>query len=209
MSGDDGDLVPPRLLLNPEDLQDGVPHEEHLPSEHHELTSLDIVFMSLRCAITLVCAVLIVLTFVSLGRGVRVKSWRLYLLTAITLFAWLGLSLYQDHFDVHYVHYLLTDAQAESIYWCVRNLVNGLTLYLVVLLLSHMSDFQHHGLGWLGLVFAVVLVPIVYSVALLIVSLRVSHDVLRDWNMRVGIAAVRVAFYNVATTILVLVFTRR
>ena len=42
--------------------------------------------MSVRCAAAVVTVILIVLVFVSVGRGVRVKSWRLYLLTALTFF---------------------------------------------------------------------------------------------------------------------------
>lgn len=83
--------------------------------------------------------------------------------------------------------------QRNSIYWCFRNLVHGLTLYLVsrnldfsirihcdqfwksniisishlflqiILLLCHLSDFQHRG-WWLLIIFAVILVPLAYSV---------------------------------------------
>ena len=69
--------------------------------------------MSVRCAAAVVTVVLIVLVFVSVGRGVRVKSWRLYLLTALTFFAWLSMSLYQDHFDKFYVHYLECNPQSR------------------------------------------------------------------------------------------------
>lgn len=204
----DGDLaglspLPPINLANLEN-----DYEENWAPEDYELETLDIILMSLRCAITLICAVLIVLIFVSVARGLRVKSWRLYLLTGMTLFAWLGMSLYQDHIDTYYTHFVYREAQTESIYRCVRNLVHGLTLYLIVLLLSHMSDFQHHG-SWLGLVFSVILVPLVYSVALLIVDLRLDNQIRRDWRTEVGISSVRVAFFNVATTVLVFVLTRR
>ena len=41
--------------------------------------------------------------------------------------------------------------------------VHGVTLYLVVLLLSRLSDFRHRGWGFF-IGFGVVLVPLVYSV---------------------------------------------
>ena len=70
-----------------------------------------IIYMSIRCAVTVFTVVLIVLVFVNIARGIRVKSWRLYLLTAITLFAWIGMSLYQDHFDNYYVNWLACEPQ--------------------------------------------------------------------------------------------------
>merc|ERR1719367_1087230 len=155
-----------------------------------------IIYMSIRCAVTVFTVVLIVLVFVNIARGIRVKSWRLYLLTAITLFAWIGMSLYQDHFDNYYVNWLACEPQPRSIYECVRNLTHGLTLFLIVLVLGHMSDFQHHG-SWLGLVFAVVLVPLLYSVGLIVVDLRLDPELRRQWETGVAITAVRVALYNV------------
>ena len=53
----------------------------------------------------------------------------------------------------------------------MRYLVHGLALFLVVLVLGHMSDFQHHG-SWLALIFAVVLVPLFYSIGHIVVDLR-------------------------------------
>jgi len=170
----------------------------------------DIIFMSVRCAAAVVTVVLIVLVFVSVGRGVRVKSWRLYLLTALTFFAWLSMSLYQDHFDKFYVHYLECNPQSRSNYECVRYLVHGLALFLVVLVLGHMSDFQHHG-SWLALIFAVVLVPLFYSIGHIVVDLRLEEKIRVENGKAVntGITAVRVALYNVVTTVLLIVFSRR
>ena len=73
----------------------------------------EIILMSIRCAATVVTVALIVLVFVNVTRGIRVKSWRLYLLTALTLFAWLSMSLYQDHFDKYYVNFLACDPQTR------------------------------------------------------------------------------------------------
>ena len=96
----------------------------------------------------------------------------------------------------------------SSISRSFRNLVHGLTLYLTVLLLAHLSDFQHRG-AWLGLVASVVLFPLAYSVALLIVDLRVQPESRGAWQVNVAIETVRVALYNVATTILLFVYSPR
>jgi hypothetical protein len=55
----------------------------------------------------------------------------------------------------------------------------------------------------------VVLVPLVYSVSILIIDLRVHPDYRNssDWN--VGIATARVFLYNFLTTVLLIVFTAR
>ena len=157
---------------------------------------------------TLLCAVFIVLVFISVGRGIRVKSWRLYILTALVMFAWLALSLYKDHIDQHYVQEFLRNSQKRTVYDCVRNLVHGLTLYLIILVLSHMSDFQHHG-SWLGLVFTVILVPLVYSISVLVVDMRLHVEDREHHIARTAILGVRTFLYNLVTTILILVFSAR
>ena len=71
--------------------------------------------------------------------------------------------LFQDHIDEFFVQQIYRFPQRRSIYWCFRNLVHGLTLYLIILLLSHLSDFQHRG-WWFCIILAVVLVPLAYSI---------------------------------------------
>jgi len=109
-------------------------------------------------------------------RGSRLKNWRLYLLASSLLFLWLTLSLYQDRIDEFTVG-ALEPPQARSIYWCFRNVLEGLTLYVILLLLAYLSDFQHSGSSaWLCLVGAVVLAPLGVAVAILIVDHQVySH----------------------------------
>ena len=48
----------------------------------------------------------------------------------------------QDYIDAYFVHAIYRYPQPRSIYWCFRNLVHGLTIYMVILFLSHLSDFQ-------------------------------------------------------------------
>ena len=87
-------------------------------------------------------------------------------------------------------------------------MLHGLTLYLIILLLAHLSDFQHRGL-WLWLVLSVVLVPLIYSVTLLIIDLRVHPDSRVSWEWNVGIATARVFLYNFLTTVMLIVFSAR
>ena len=54
---------------------------------------------------------------VNIIRGSRLKNWRLYLVVALVLFCWLGLSLYQDHIDEYFVHAIYRFPQRRSIYW--------------------------------------------------------------------------------------------
>ena len=73
----------------------------------------------------------------------------------------------------------MTEFVYRSNYECVRYLVHGLALFLVVLVLGHMSDFQHHG-SWLALIFAVVLVPLFYSIGHIVVDLRSGYQLLNS-----------------------------
>ena len=91
--------------LNPQrPLEEDLNSEEFFPKEEYDLQTLDIILMAIRCAVVVICMVGIVLIFVNLCRGLHIKSWRLYCLTSLTIFAWIGLTLYQDHFDRYYVH---------------------------------------------------------------------------------------------------------
>ena len=53
-------------------------------------------------------------------------------------------------------------------------MAQGLSLYTTVLLLSHLSDFQHRG-SWLWLIAMVILVPLVFSVVHLVAQLFLPH----------------------------------
>ncbi len=124
-----------------------------------------------RCAILLLFVVSYVLVFINVCRGTRLKNWRLYCVVSVCVFLWLGMALYVDHIDecTHLVH---LSPQRASIYMCFHNLLHGLSLYLCLLLLSHLSDFQHRGV-WLWLVGAVVFVPLIVTITILIIDLKV------------------------------------
>lgn len=129
-----------------------------------------------------------------------------------------------DYIDQFWVHEIWRIPDRWIIYDCFRNLAQGLSLYLTVLLLSHLSDFQHRG-SWLWLIAMVILVPLVYSVVLLVVLMFLPHRGCHPTNVgntteespftkesfEVTTAAltIKVAFYNLATMILLLVFSKK
>ena len=68
---------------------------------------------------------------------------------------------------------------------------------------------QHRGGRWLCLVFTAILVPLLYSVALLVVDLHVHPDQRLSWQWNVGLRTVRCFLYNVLTTGLLIGFSPR
>ena len=129
-----------------------------------------------------------------------------------------------DYVDLYWVQEIWRLPTRYIIYQCIRNLTEGLSLYLIVLLLSHLSDFQHRG-SWLWLIAMVILVPLVFSVVLLVAQLFLPHAGCKQFDelgnevqsqftresfvVTTAAETIKVAFYNVATTILLFVFSRR
>ena len=125
---------------------------------------------------------------------------------------------------MHFVHEIWRYPSRYIIYYCIQNLAQGLSLYTTVLLLSHLSDFQHRG-SWLWLIAMVILVPLVFSVVHLVAQLFLPHrdckildengnEVTPEYTregflVTTAAETIKVAFYNVATTILLLVFSRK
>lgn len=181
--------------------------ELHPFNEGDELETTDMVFLAARCVSLFLCLVSIVFVIVVVARGQRMKSWRLYLLVSFAILSWLALSLYQDHIDVYFVQELHRFPGPRSTYWCFRNLIHGLAIYLVLLLLAHLSDMQHRS-NWLALIFTVVLIPVVYSVALLCTDLHVHPKTRNLWYIKLAVASVRTVLYNIISTILLFVMSR-
>ena len=124
-------------------------YEELYPKEKPDLTTEGIIYMAIRCQTVFWCIVGLILLLVNIIRGNRLKSWRLYFLVSMTVFSWIGMTLYQDLFDYYFVQEVTHYPNPRSYYWCFRNLVHGLTLYLIILVLAHLSDLQHRS-NWLG-----------------------------------------------------------
>ena len=64
-------------------------------------------------------------------------------LVAMSVFAWVAMTLYQDKVDDLCVQELLRYPENGSIYRCFRTFLHGFCLYLILLLLAHLSDMQH------------------------------------------------------------------
>ena len=210
----------PRLTVPNENIQ----CEELYPKEEYQLSSNEIVFFALRCVTLFVCVVSIVIVLVNIARGNRLKSWRLYFLVAMSVFSWIAMALYQDNIDTYFVQEITRFPQPLSIYQCFRNFIHGFTLYLILLLLAHLSDMQHRS-HWFGFIAGVIFIPLIYSVGVLIADLRLDPGIVceetqaireedrpiarNDKYVILAIETVRVLLYNVINTILLFLMSRR
>lgn len=165
-------------------------------------------FYAIRCLTTFVCLVSIILVLVNIARGNRLKSWRLYFLVALSIFSWIALTLYQDIIDEYHVQHVTVYPQPRSIYQCFRNFIHGFSLYMILLLLAHLSDMQHKS-HWFGFISAVILIPLIYSVGLLITDLRLDPNDRKKEYVNTAIESARVLLYNIVTTVLLFVMSRR
>ena len=178
-----------------------------------ELDVQEVVLMSLRCFTMLCCLIGLIAVLIHILRGNRLKSWPLYLVVAITIFLWIGLSLYQHYIEKHFVcqrQNKLFYNDNIVYYNLIQNLMHGFSLFLVVLVLAHLSDRQLRS-HWMGLIAIVILVPLIYSIGVLIRDLKVEHDFQSSWPWKVNLATLSVRFflYNIITTILLFIMSRR
>ena len=177
------------------------------------------VFYVIRCLTLFSCLVGIILVLVNLFRGNKLKSWRLYFLVAMSIFAWVAMTLYSDKVDMPCVKYFVRNLGTRSIYACFQNFLHGFSLYLILLLLAHLSDMQHR-CPWFGFIAAAIFVPLAYSVGLLIFDLRVRNQ--HDWinnrdiwtkevelRIKIAIICVRTFLYNIITTFLLFFMSKR
>lgn len=231
----DGTISFPTGSTSPEDRLNFLPlppsicgeTEELFPKEEiTDFSTKDIIVVSVRCVIAFLCLIgtILVIVVTARSRQQRYKSWRLYILTSLLVLAWMCMSLYRDYIDLFWIQEIYRIPIRYTIYQCIQNLIQGLSLYVTVLLLSHLSDFQHRG-SWLWLIAMVILVPLVYSVVLLVVQLNLPHEgctffdetgepiesefTRESFVVTTTAETIKVAFYNVATTILLLVFSRK
>ena len=171
--------------------------EEYHPDVPPEMTGQDYIIFAVRILNLILCLVSLILILVNVGRGNRLKSWRLYFMVGMTVFARLVLKLYSDYIDHFYVRFFIRDPQSRSIFECFNNLFHGLSLYLIILLLAHLSDMQHRS-HWLLLITAVLLVPLLYAVGKFLPSLAQFNALTligwflpsvcqnRKWNVLIG-----------------------
>lgn len=196
---------PRNPILDQEEFED---YEELHPHEFEELEPNTIVLFAIRCLTVFVCLIGLILVLVNVSRGNKLKSWRLYFLVALSVFSWLAMTLYQDYIDEYFVGEVTRWPQSRSIYWVFRNFLHGFNIYLILLLMAHLSDMQHRS-HWFGFIAGVILIPLAYAVGLLIVDLRLHIDTRKLWYVNIAITSCRVFFYNVLTTILLFAMSRR
>ena len=77
-------------------------------------------------------------------RGLRNNfKHKIRTLVAMSVFAWVAMTLYEDKVDNLCVQELLRSPGTQPIYRCFRTFLHGFCLYLILLLLAHLSDMQH------------------------------------------------------------------
>ena len=134
------------------------------------------------------------------------------------------MTLYQDKIDEFCLFKIEElDPLLKSIYWCVRNFLHGLSLFLILILLAHLSDIENRG-KWVGLILSGILIPLAYSVGLLVFDLLVknkdnwfdsSNSTGNAWKQEeriqiyIGIDSVKLLLYNITTTFLLFFMSKR
>jgi len=180
--------------------------------------SNDLPFFIVRCFTLFFCLVGIIIILVNLCRGNRLKSWPLYLFVTSSVFFWVAMTLYQDKIDEFCLFKFRDELEplALSIYVCVRNFLHGLSLFLILILLAHLSDIENRS-KWVGLILCSILIPLAFSVGLLVFDLQVKN--LDNWfdsqnltgnawsnedkfKIYIGIDSAKLFLYNIITTFL-------
>ena len=134
------------------------------------------------------------------------------------------MTLYQDKIDEFCLFKIRElDPLMVSIYWCVRNFLHGLSLFLILILLAHLSDIENRG-KWVGLILSCILIPLAYSVGLLVFDIQVKN--LDNWfdsqnqtgnawseedktKIYIGINSVKILLYNIITTFFLFFMSKR
>ena len=189
----------PRILLD----QDNGTHckyPEELPYIEFELTQEEILLMSARCVTFFLCFVELISIVVFIAKGQRFKGWPLYLFVTVIVFLWIGMTLFQDYIDHFFVQEIARSRQAVYIYWCVRNVIHGLALYLILLVLAHMSEMHIRG-HWAILVILTIFIPILYSSGVILTDIFLDPCKRNYWEVNLTIDSVNVFLYNVVTSI--------
>jgi len=183
----------------------------------------DLAFFIVRCFTLFFCFIGIFVILVNICRGNRLKSWPLYLCVTMSVFCWIAMTLYQEKIDEFCLEKLKElEPLYITIYWAIRNFLHGFSLYLILILLAHLSDIENKR-KWVGLILALILIPLAFSVGLIIFDLQVknldnwidfSNSTGNAWSQEekidiyIGIESVRILLYNIITTILLFVMSK-
>ncbi|QQP50259.1 Uncharacterized protein FKW44_011202, partial [Caligus rogercresseyi] len=171
-------------------------YQDPSTAEDYQVNTVDLVLFSIRivtCIIFLFCTFSVLISGLILQK--YIKNWKLCIVSCGALAAWLGLSVYSDHIDEYWAGGFLSHYhQRNSIFHWFLNFFHGLTLFLTLLLLGHLADFQKRGC-WLLLVGVAVFVPILYSVVIILVDLYAKDRFTgRKWSAFVVLF--RTGIYN-------------
>ena len=82
--------------------------------------------------------------YIPLYVGNKLKSWPLYLFVSISVFLWVAMTLYQDKIDEFCLNkFEELEPLYVSIYVCIKNFLHGFCLFLILVLLAHLSDIEN------------------------------------------------------------------
>ena len=82
--------------------------------------------------------------YIPLFIGNKLKSWPLYLFVTISVFLWVAMTLYEDKIDAFCLNKLEElEPLYVSIYVCIKNFLHGFCLFMILVLLAHLSDIEN------------------------------------------------------------------
>ena len=82
--------------------------------------------------------------YIPLYVGNKLKSWPLYLFVSISVFLWVAMTLYQDKIDEFCLNkFEELEPLYVSIYVCIQNFLYGFSLFMILVLLAHLSDIEN------------------------------------------------------------------
>ena len=82
--------------------------------------------------------------YIPLFIGNKLKSWPLYLFVTISVFLWVAMTLYEDKIDKFCLNkFDELEPLYVSIYVCIKNFLHGFCLFIILVLLAHLSDIEN------------------------------------------------------------------
>ena len=82
--------------------------------------------------------------YIPLFIGNKLKSWPLYLFVTISVFLWVAMTLYKDKIDEFCLKkFEELELLYVSIYVCIKNFLHGFCLFMILVLLAHLSDIEN------------------------------------------------------------------
>jgi len=209
------DALNPQIADNDNLLLDEV--EAKLEEICGNLRENDLAFFIVRCFALFFCLVGIIIILVNICKGNKLKSWPLYLFVTISVFLWVAMTLYHDKIDKFCLNkFDELEPLYVSIYVCIKNFLHGFCLFMILVLLAHLSDIENR-CKWIGLILSLIFVPLAFSAGVLVFDLQVknqdnwfdnANSTGKAWSLEdrthiyIGIDSVKIILYNILTTFL-------